>query len=94
MTTLDRDTVAFLLWFHDYWYNESDEELLDIDPETYNTLYIKWKTEWLSTLNEPHNGDCIKVPAPCTRCHTEDILNKADRIITKIDIVQNRLPQK
>ena len=41
----------------------------------------KWEQEWLSSLNKPHNGDCVKIPAPCTRCHTEEILAEAHQIL-------------
>lgn len=73
---MDEQTIAFMIWLQDAW-NEDGEDLGDMDPKRVKRLHEKWITGWLPSLNEPHCGDCTKVAAPCTRCHTEDFLAKA-----------------
>ena len=36
-------------------------------------------------INQPHEGDCTHVPAPCIRCHAEACLHQADWLLMKFE---------
>ena len=77
-----RDYIAFVLFMDeldwtDFFQGYHDEMGLED--------YIKsWMEDKIPSLNEPHCGDCTKVPAPCTRCQTEEYYTEADQIIRAI----------
>lgn len=75
-----RNYIAFIIFLHDYWL-ESDDALADLSEEDIAKYYDKWNKEWLPELHANHSGDCIKAPAPCTRCHLESLFESADKML-------------
>lgn len=51
------------------------------DEQHYPNVSVQQVKEWLSS---PHCGDCVKLPAPCTRCFIECIAHKAKWIVSKL----------
>lgn len=81
---MHEQTIAFLIWFQDYR-NEDGDDLHDVAPERFKQMYDLWVKEWLPALHQPHNGDCVKLPAPCTRCHVERTMWTAKLIASAIN---------
>lgn len=73
------DVIAYT-HFLESWL-QADEYFGDLDDECLQRLYAKWRNDWVASLDQPHCGDCINLPCPCTRCHTEDIIEQAERIL-------------
>lgn len=80
---MDEQTIAFMIWLHDYW--AEDNDLSDLDAPWVDRMHDLWFTGWLPSLNEPHGGDCTKAPGPCTRCHTEAIMATAKKFANAIN---------
>lgn len=73
-----RETIAFIIFLADYW--GDDEFIMDMSDERVIMFFHKWRDQWLPALNQEHNGDCVNIPAACTRCHVEQIISKADTL--------------
>lgn len=69
------EIIAFSNWYTSAW----NYDAYEAKEEDVRRMWAKWQG-WLRTLNEPHCGDCTKVPAPCTRCHTEEYLKFAELV--------------
>jgi hypothetical protein len=76
------EAIAFMIFVADYW--AEGRELADMPPEEVKSLYARWREHWLPAKEGSHDGDCVKAPAPCTRCHVEGILEAAKRLSVTI----------
>lgn len=84
-----REYIAFIVFLTDYWMEEYGD-LQSISDEDLAKYFKRWTEEWLPARFEEHCGDCIKVPAPCTRCHVEDIFETTDRLMKVMGQNKNR----
>lgn len=75
-----RDAIAFTLYLQS-WLRENETTDIYTD-ENLKELWLKWEYEWLISLEEEHYGDCVKMPCACVRCHTEEYLKEAQRILS------------
>ena len=71
------ESVIEMLAFSQYllgWYTDEEDPFDDL--ARLERLSEKWKKEWLTSLTDPHCGDCTDMPMACTRCHTEEFLRQ------------------
>jgi len=74
---LEKNATEFFAKLHDC----SDET--GDDPETIDAWMERITPNWHyfeEALSEPHLGDCVAFPSPCSRCHAEDYLNKGSTV--------------
>lgn len=69
--------IAFANWYTNAW----DYSPYDADRLNVSRMQSKFLNEWIPSLDHPHCGDCTKVAAPCTRCHTEGYLAFAKLVL-------------
>lgn len=70
----DLTALAFSVWYATAWERDPYEH----DEADIARMWVKFRDEWLPSLEHPHCGDCTKVPCACTRCHTEAYLKYAE----------------
>lgn len=56
------------------------DEYGDDDPDARLLYAAQWFRKVEHMMQEPHNGDCVKVPMTCTRCVLEKYADMARRI--------------
>jgi hypothetical protein len=61
------EIAAFSAWYVTAW----ERDPYDHDEKDVQSLWVKFRDQWLPSLSEEHCGDCTKVPVSCTRCHAE-----------------------
>ena len=66
--------IAFANWYTSAW----DYDPYEADEAGIRRMWEKFRASWMPSLNEEHCGDCTKVAAPCTRCHTEAYMKFAE----------------
>lgn len=65
--------LAFSAWYVHAWERDPYEH----NEKDIKRMWEKFRNQWLPSLEREHCGDCTKVSAPCTRCHTEAYLKYA-----------------
>ncbi len=84
MTTLSPSkevlNAAYILYLYG-WTRSEWEAPDDFDDAFLDRLKEKWELYWIPSLNEEHCGDCTKVAMPCTRCHMEEYVKTAQRLL-------------
>lgn len=84
MSMLTPTERAIALTIFSGWGWGEDETPDDMAPSTIADLAKKWDEQFMPSLTEPHCGDCTKVAMPCTRCHTEGVIETAKKIAAAI----------
>lgn len=74
-----RNYLAFMIFLNDYWLEE--QSIADLTSDEISAYYDLWQHKWLPKRDSAHSGDCIKLPAPCVRCHLDAIFKDTDKIL-------------
>lgn len=72
--------IAFIEFLESWGYEEDMYEWIRENKPRVESYWKKWQ-EWLTSLKEPHCGDCTGVAMGCTRCWTEQFLDNAKFIL-------------
>jgi len=71
------DAMAFTVFVADM----TDNWIRDTNVEDWKKC---WDEAYKPAMQEPHCGDCVKIPTPCLRCMAEGAYAQAKRIISII----------
>ena len=68
--------LAFSVWYATAW----ERDPYECDEADMERMWVKFRDEWLPSLDQPHFGDCTNHAVSCTRCHTEAYLKYAETV--------------